>query len=204
MDTIRMVFARYLRPRFVAICALVSALIACSGTEVIPDDVSRFKAAAVSDYAWRSEPLGEPKSYTHDRTYQADPIVRRVVDARLKELGYRLVERGQAEFLVEYLASQGVNAGLVSTQASGVYPYPGTSATINRLPDGASIDNAYALGGPVETGNLRLMFLTPDGSQLLWKVSVTAVIENVNRVDPQTVERALGKGLAYVPPAASD
>lgn len=193
------------RPPVIALLlpTLFCLLSACSGSETIAGDITQFQAAKLTRYAWRSEALGEPKgSLRETRLYEVDPIIREAVDDRLQALGYQLVNRGDAQFLVEYMASQGINAGLLSTQSSSVYPYPTTSGTINRLPDGASIDNAYALAGPVETGKLRILFLNQDATALFWQVLVSSVIENVNEIDPDAVKRAVKRGLATVPAAS--
>lgn len=184
--------------RRLALVLLTAILAACSGTETIPGDTAAFSATGYNSYAWRSEPL-KASGYSKDKIYQADPAIRAAVDARMAELGYRLVPRDNAEFLVEYLAATGVNAGLMESTASNVTPYP--SATINRLPDGASVDNAYALGGAKETKNVMLVFVERSSLELLWQVHISAIMQDANRVDPDSVRRAIRQGLATLPEA---
>jgi hypothetical protein len=184
---------RFLLPALLA----AGLLAACSGVETIPDDTSAFTAKGFSRYAWRSEPLSQERS--RDRLAQVDPIIRSSVDERLAELGYALVEREQADFLVEYIAAASINAGRLPTTASNVTPYP--SAQINRQADGATVDNAYALGGMKEMGNLLLVFVEPTATQLLWRVRISKVIEDANRVNEKAVRRAVRQGLATLPEA---
>jgi len=181
------------------ILLVVSGVIAgCSGIEAIPDDTARFEATGYTRYAWRSEPLNQDV-YTRDRLYQADPAIREAIETRMRELGYRRVAPEDAQFLIEYLAGVGFNAGRVATTASNVTPYP--SATINRQADGATVDNAYALGGVKEMGNLLVVFVDPADSAVLWRVSISKVMEDANRVNENAVRRAVREGFATLPTA---
>ena len=177
----------------------VSLLTACSGIEITPGDTSAFAAKGFSRYAWRSEPLTQGRS--RDRITQADPIIRSSVDARLSELGYTLAAREEADFLVEYIAGASIADGRLPTTASNVTPYP--SAQINRQADGATVDNAYALGGMKEMGNLLLVFVEPKATELLWSVRISKVVEYANSVNEKAVQRAVRQGLATLPEAPS-
>ncbi|MFT7288778.1 MAG: hypothetical protein ACI87W_002901 [Halieaceae bacterium] len=173
----------------------------CSGVETIPADSAQFVATGFSRYAWRSEPLSQT-GYSKDKIYQADPVIRTTVDAQLRKLGYQRVDnREQAEFLVDYVAAAGANAGQLSRTASNITPYP--SMTINRQVDGASVDNAYALGGIKETGNLMLVFLAASDIDLLWQVRISTLIQDANRVDPDAVKKAILQGLSTLPAAGT-
>lgn len=174
-------------------------LAACSGVEVIPDDTATFEATGYTRYAWRSDPLPQ-KAYSKDRLYQADPAIRAAVDSRLEALGYRRVNRDQAQFLVDYLAASGLNEGQLARGASNISPIP--TAMINRQVGQAEVDNAYALGGVKETGNIALVFLNSANQDLLWKVMVTALVQNANQVDVDALKRAMRKGLSSLPAAA--
>lgn len=183
-------------PRLILSLAIIG-LAACSGVETVPDDTDVFAARGLSRYAWRSEPLSGENS--RDRFSRADPIIRSSVDTRLVELGYEQVDRGRAEFLIEYIAGASINDGRVATTASNVTPYP--SAQINRQADGATVDNAYALGGVREMGNLLLVFVEPGATEVLWRVRISKVIEDANRINEQAVRRAVRQGLAALPEA---
>ncbi|MEE4277179.1 MAG: DUF4136 domain-containing protein [Halieaceae bacterium] len=185
--------------RLLALCSFaLSALGGCSGVETIADDTARFEAARYTRYAWRSEPL-EQKAFARDRLSQADPMIRSAVDARLAELGYELVEREEAEFVVEYLASGSINDGRLARTASNVTPYP--SGQINRQADGATVDNAYALSGVKEMGNILLVFVERGATNALWRVRISKVMEDANRVNEGAVRRAVREGLSTLPPA---
>lgn len=178
--------------------AFLCALTACSGVETIPEDTARFEATQFSTFAWRSEPLTQ-SGFSRDRLVQADPFIRGSVQNRLEELGYRLAPREDADFLIEYLAAGSINDGQIARTASNITPYP--SAMIGRIADGATVDNAYALGGVKEMGNLLVVFVDPRASEVVWRVTISKVIEDANKISERAVRRAVRQGLATLPDA---
>jgi hypothetical protein len=180
--------------------ALIASLclIACSGVETIPDDTAAFVATGYSSYAWRSEPL-EPTGLSKSRLYAADPAIRSAVDKRLAELGYREVAKENAEFLVDYVAAAGFNQGEMARGGTNITPLP--TGMINRQINQAEMDNAYALSGVREMGNVALVFLDGRNQDLLWKVTVSMVVENTNEVDVDGLRRAMRHGLETLPSA---
>ncbi|MDP5070332.1 MAG: DUF4136 domain-containing protein, partial [Congregibacter sp.] len=64
-----------------------------------------------------------------------------------------------------------------------------------------SIDNAYALGGAVETKDLELVFIDTVSSDVLWRVQVSLVVEDTNRVDEGDIRSAVRQGLRSLPSA---
>ena len=173
-------------------------LAACSGVEIIPDDTSAFAATGYTRYAWRSEPLSQD-GYSKSRVYQADPAIRAAVDKRLGELGYKLVNSSDAQFLVDYVAAAGFNQGQIARNASNITPVP--TAMINRQVNQAEVDNAYALGGVKEMGNIALVFLNNSNTDVLWKVTVSSVVKDANRVDEKAVGKVMRQSLGTLPPA---
>ncbi|WOJ92306.1 DUF4136 domain-containing protein [Congregibacter variabilis] len=171
---------------------------ACSGVESIPGDTAAFVSTGYTNFGWRSEALTQT-AYSKDKLYQADPAIRKAIEERMAELGYRLVPKSEAEFLVDYVAAAGVNEGLLESTSSNVTPYP--SAMIGRQVDGASVDNAYALSADKQTGNLMLVFLDNKTTDLLWQVRVTSLIQDANKVDTRAVRQAIRQGLSTLPPA---
>jgi hypothetical protein len=184
--------------RLIFFLVIAGVIAGCSGIETIPDDTARFEATGYTRYSWRSEPLSQD-GHARDRLYQADPMIREAIETRMAELGYRRVAQEDAQFLIEYLAGAGINEGRVATTASNVTPYP--SAMINRQADGATVDNAYALGGVKEMGNLLVVFVDPAASAVLWRVRISKVVEDANRVDENAVRRAVREGFATLPAA---
>jgi len=180
----------------IAIAALL--LSACSGVETVPADTAAFSASGFTRYAWRSEALSQ-EGYHKDKLYQADPIIRDALSTRLTELGYQQVPREDAQFLVDYMAVEGMKDGVLARGASNVTPYP--MGNINRQIDGASVDNAYALGGAKETGNLMIVFLDAESADLLWRVGISALIQNANSVDTDALRQVVRKGLTVLPEA---
>jgi hypothetical protein len=185
-----------------ATCLLAClALAACSGTEIIPDDTAAFAASGMQRYAWRTDPL-PAGSFARDRLYEADPAIRDAVDGRLAELGYREVPREDAQFLVDYLAAVGFNDGVAARNASNITPYQ-SSAMINRQINQAEVDNAQALAGVRETGNIALVFIDAGNRSELWKVRITALVQDSNRVDTNRLKRVIRSGLSSLPAAAT-
>jgi hypothetical protein len=117
----------------------------------------------------------------------------------MTELGYKLVAKSEAQFLIGYVAAAGINEGLIESTSSNVTPYP--SAMIGRQIDGASIDNAYALGADKQTGNLMVVFLDNKTTDLLWQVRVSSLIQDANKVDTGAVRQAIRQGLSTLPAA---
>jgi len=175
-------------------------LAACSGIEIIPDDTSAFAATGHTRYAWRSEPLSQD-GYSKSKVYQADPIIRAAVDKRLAELGYRRTSAEDAQFLVDYVAAAGFNDGQLARNASNVTPVP--TAMINRQVNQAEVDNAYALSGVKEMGNIALVFLNSATRDVLWKVTVSSVTKDANRVDEKAISKAMRQSLSSLPAAST-
>jgi hypothetical protein len=175
---------------------LLCLLAACSGVEIIPDDTAGFAASGFTRYAWRSEPLRQD-GYSKDRIYQADPAIRTAVDQRLAELGYERVNRERAQFLVDYVAAAGFNDGQLARSGTNIQPVP--TAMINRQVNQAEVDNAYALGGVKEMGNIALVFLASSDQHLLWKVTVSSIIQDSNRVDGDALQKVMRRSLSTLP-----
>ena len=175
-------------------------LIACSGAEVIPGPVDAFVATGFTRYAWRSEPLPQGTRST-DLTYQADPVIRAAIDERLGELGYRRVAKDEAEFLVDYMAAAGFNDARLPRTASNISPLP--TATLNRQVNQAEVDNAYALSGVREMGNVAVVFLNAANQDLLWQVTVSSIIEDRNEINPDSLQRTMRRTLTTLPEAGS-
>ena len=71
-----------------------------------------------------------------------------------------------------------------------------SSSVINRNPDGAVMDNAYALSGPREVASVMLTF--EDGANLatVWTAQISQIVENQNQADLDKVQRRLESGVA--------
>ena len=177
------------------------SLAACSGVETRPEETDTFAAGNYTFYRWRSEPL-ENTAASRDPVYVMDPIVRAAVDAELKNKGYRLNPE-KAQFSVDYLFATGMRMGQKGSEASNLSNYPGVIP--NRNVDQASIDNAYALGGVKETSNIALQFNDVERKEEVWRVIVTKIVEDANRVDSsrlrKNINSAVKEGLRSLPKA---
>lgn len=173
-------------------------LAACSGLDVTADDPDAFVATQYTRYAWRSAPPSRP-STGNDMTAMKSPSIRAGVEEQMAELGYELVDRADAEFLLEYFAAPGFNDGRLLSGGSNDLLY---GSSVNRDIDGAAADNAYALSGPVETGQIRLAFIDAETVQMLWQVQVSMVVENSNRIDHDEVRKAVAEAISVLPPAS--
>lgn len=194
--TARMFSTRFLHLRLFYVSALL-ALSACSGIEIVPEPTETFTATNYTRYAWRSQPPSQTVG-SKDKLPQKSPAIRAAFEEKMGELGYRRVERDEAEFLVEYMAATGFNDGQLARISSNDVLYP---SSVNRQIDGASADNAYALGGVVETGNMMLVFVDVETMEPLWRVQMSFVVQDTNRVDEAEVRRAIRKGVGVLPPA---
>lgn len=191
---------RITHPLAIALLALTIA--ACSGVETRPAPTEQFAKGNYKYYQWRSKPL-DNRTHSSDRIYLMDPIVRRELDANLRSKGY-ILDPSKAQFSVDYLQAPGLRIGEKSSDASNISPYP--SVVANRQIDGASVDNAHALGGVKETSNIAIQFNDMSSKQEVWQVIITKFVENVNQVDTQRLDknltRGIAKGLDTLPPAA--
>lgn len=183
--------------RFFAIAAILLAS-ACSGIDVTPDPTDSFVATHYTRYAWRSEPPTQTVA-SKDKLPKKSPSIRAAFEEKMASLGYTRVDRADAEFLVEYMATAGYNDGQLLRGGSNETLYP---SSVNRQIDGASADNAQALSGLVETGLIMLVFVDADTADLLWRVQMSMVVHDANRINEGDVRNAVRKGLSALPPAA--
>jgi hypothetical protein len=172
-------------------------LAGCSGVDVTPATTETFAGTGYTRYAWRSEPPSQT-SYSKDMLARKSPSIRAGVEAEMAELGYRRVDRSEADFLIEYIAAPGLNEGQLSYGGSNDMLY---GSSVNRQIDGASADNAEALSGPVETAEMELVFLDADTVEVLWRVQISMVVEDANRIDHDAVIGAVRKAIAGLPAA---
>lgn len=181
-----------------AVVALV--LGACTGIETEPAETGTFAAGGHRYYVWRTAPL-ENTANSRDPVYQLDGMVRDAVDNRMAELGY--VESAErATFNIDYIAIAGVREGVAAEQASNINPWP---QAVNRQVDGASVDNAIALSGGVDTRNIALLFRDNEAGAELWRVIITKIVEDANISNAELVRRnvtrAINRGLSTLPRA---
>jgi hypothetical protein len=169
----------------------------CSGVQVSPAGTETFAATGYTRYAWRSEAPSQT-SNSRDILIKKSPSIRAGVEEEMAEHGYRLVDKADAEFLVEYVAVAGYNDGQLVHGGSNDMLY---GSSVNRDIDGASADNAYALSGPVETGEMELVLIDAASTEVLWRVRISIVVEDANRIDHDEVRRAVRKGIAVLPDA---
>ena len=167
------------------------ALAACSGIEVQPTAIDQFVAGNYQYYKWRTEPL-QNTANSSDPIYAIDPIIRREVNAGLQSKGY-ILDPERARFSVDYRYVTGIRQGEQSAQASNISPYP--SVTPNRQIDGASVDNAIALGGVKETRSIDLQFNDVASSAEVWRVIMTRMVEDINSIDMPGLSDILNKGV---------
>ena len=179
---------------------LALLLAACSGIEIQPAEMDQFAAANYTYYRWRSEPMNNTAN-SSDPIYSIDPVLRRQVNADLQSKGY-ILDSERAQFSVDYIFATGMRQGEKSEQASNLTPYP--SVMPNRRVDGASVDNAIALGGVKETRNIVLQFNDVSSNGEVWHVTMTRIVEDANkagsRVDAN-LSKAINKALKPLPQA---
>ncbi len=169
------------------------ALAACTTIETHPEDTARFVAGNYTFYKWRSQPLANTGA-SADPLYVMDPMIRQLVNAELEKKGY-VLDAGRAQFSVDYLQATALREGVSSQDASnGIDPIP--SARPNRQINQAMVDNANALAGVQTTNNIAIQFNDMASQQEVWQVVVTKIVDDVNRVDTQTMQRSLETGIS--------
>ncbi len=171
---------------------LAVALAACSGTETRPADTAEFAAGNYRYFKWRSEPLQNTSNST-DNLYVLDPIIRQSVNSALRDKGF-VLDPAQAQFSVDYFFAAGMREGKKSQAATNITPYP--TVLPNRLPDGATVDNAYALGGVKKTSNIALQFNDVARNQEVWHVIITKIVEDANMSETSRLERSVQKAIS--------
>ena len=175
--------------RRAAITLLCIGVLGCTTMQVDTAPADRFASKGYQTFSWRAEvPTGVPQSM--ETLYQLSTTVREVLSASLQKKGYRYEASG-GDFLVSYAFGARLEGG-----QEPVTPGLGPSgAVINRTPDGAVMDNAYALSGPREVASLMLSFEDGDNLASVWSASISQVVENQNQPDLDKVQRKLKSGV---------
>jgi hypothetical protein len=192
-----------MRIKHILASGLISLLLAaCSGIEVEPAAIEEFAAGNYTYYKWRTKPL-QNTANSSDPAYILDPIVRKRLDAELQGKGY-ILDPKRAQFSVDYLYAIGMTQGAKSQEASNISTYP--TVTANRQVNQAVVDNANALGGVKETSNIGIQFNDVAANEEVWRVMITKIVENVNRMDTDNLQKNLTKSmreaLSTLPPAS--
>ena len=176
--------------RRTAITLLCISILGCSTMQVDTAPADRFASKGYQTFSWRAEvPTGVPQSM--ETLYQLSTTVREVLLTALQAKGYQYQASG-GDFVVSYAFGARLEGGIEPGS-----PNPGpTSAVINRSPDPAVMDNAYALSGPREVASLMLSF--EDGGNLasIWSANISQVVENQNQPDLDKVRRKLEPSIA--------
>lgn len=164
---------------------------ACSSAQVDRAPLDGFEAAAYQTYSWRNAPI--TRNYeSNDPLYVIGPAVRAQVDAVLGNKGYRLLESG-GEFVIDFRFKASLTDGALAEHATNIDPVPRT--VINRMPDQASVDNAYALSGVREINTLLLRFEDGADQALVWAVSISKVVEDRNFKNPEKLQRKVEQAI---------
>jgi len=176
--------------RQTVISLLCIGLLGCTTMQVDTAPADRFSSKGYQTFSWRAEvPTGVPQSM--ETLYQLSTTVREVLSASLQKKGYRYQASGG-----DFLASYAFGARLEGGIEPGMLNPASTSSVINRSPDPAVMDNAYALSGPREVASLMLNFEDGDNLASVWSASISQVVENQNQPDLNKVRRKLEPGIA--------
>ena len=176
--------------RHTAITLLCIDMLGCATMQVDTASADRFASKGYQTFSWRAEvPTRVPQSM--ETLYQLSTSVREVLSASLQKKGYRYEASG-GDFLVSYAFGARLEGG---TDPGMPNPAP-TSSVINRGPDPAVMDNAYALSGPREVASLMLSFEDGDNLASVWSASISQVVENQNQPALDNVRRKLEPGIA--------
>lgn len=199
----------YLSRAAVALATTTLAVIltACSGVQIDTVPIDRFAEGNYRSYSWWGAGV-DNSAGSHDPLYVIDPSLRAAVDKALAEKGYRRVDQG-GDFIIDYQFRATLSEGAVNStalMADNRYPVPSNPATsINRAPDRALVDNAYALGGPREMNSVLLRFSDRESQGMVWAVAMSKIVEDVNHEDSdklvKSINSAINRALRRVPRA---
>ena len=176
-------------------------LVGCASVQVDTMDTAAFKDGNYKTYSWMGAPIDNSAGST-DPLYVLDPALRSAVDAKLASKGYRYVDSG-GDFVIDYQFKDTLVAGSLNStaaEADNRYPAPTNQAVINRRPDQALVDNAYALSGPKELNSILIRFSDGENLTMVWAAGVSKVIDKLyfdaddlrNTINV-AVDRALGR-----------
>ena len=176
-------------------------LVGCASVQVDTMDTTAFKNGNYKTYSWMGAPIDNSAGST-DPLYVLDPALRSAVDAKLASKGYRYVDSG-GDFVIDYQFKDTLVAGSLNStaaEADNRYPAPTNQAVINRRPDQALVDNAYALSGPKELNSILIRFSDGENLTMVWAAGVSKVIDKLyfdaddlrNTINV-AVDRALGR-----------
>lgn len=176
-------------------------LVGCASVQVDTMDTAAFKNGNYKTYSWMGAPIDNSAGST-DPLYVLDPALRSAVDAKLASKGYRYVDSGGG-FVIDYQFKDTLVAGSLSStaaEADNRYPAPTNQAVINRRPDQALVDNAYALSGPKELNSILIRFSDGESLTMVWAAGVSKVVDklyfdadDLQKTIKVAVDRALGR-----------
>ena len=176
-------------------------LVSCASVQVDTTDTTAFKNGNYKTYSWMGAPIDNSAGST-DPLYVLDPALRSAVDAKLASKGYRYVDSG-GDFVIDYQFKDTLVAGSLNStaaEADNRYPAPTNQAVINRRPDQALVDNAYALSGPKELNSILIRFSDGENLTMVWAAGVSKVIDklyfdadDLRKTINVAVDRALGR-----------
>ncbi len=174
------------------IVALSTALLsACAGVQIERASADNINDAGYQSYSWRDLVI-ENAGDSDDPLYEMGLLLRASVDNALARKGYLLKET-DGDFLVSFEFRSTLSGGISTSKATNVDPVP--HIIVNRGADPAMIDNAYALSGVRELKSILLNFEDPKNQSLMWMVSMSKIVDNINRNNFEKVNRTLGKSV---------
>ena len=182
------------------------ALSGCSSVQVDTTPNDRFAAGNYVTYNWQAAAL-DASGIATDPLYALDPTLRAAVDQKLASKGYQLVDRG-GDFQVIYQFKASITEGALSTAATDANnqdnPISSQDLVINRRPDQALIDNAYALSGPREVTSILLTFTDGSTQDPVWAAGMSKVVDYANfdaKRMSASVDKAVNRALGRLPKA---
>lgn len=182
------------------------ALSGCSSVQVDTTPNDRFEAGNYVTYNWLAAAL-DASGVATDPLYALDPTLRASVDQKLASKGYQRVDRG-GDFQVIYQFKASISEGALSSAATDAAnqdnPISSQDLVINRRPDQALIDNAYALSGPREVTSILLTFTDGSTQNPVWAAGMSKVVDYANfdaKRMSASVDKAVNRALGRLPKA---
>lgn len=150
----------------------VLVMLGCTGTRTTIDPNPAIDPAVHRTFAWEVDPI-EPRG-RREGLYYIDHFLRRRVTGQLTSLGYRQVERAQADMLVGYRLRQTTSVdqgGVTSPQNAAGAAWDPPSESLNT-----EVYNHF-VPDYIRRAQLELTLQSTADRQTLWRATLSRIVD---------------------------
>ena len=176
--------------RIVCVAFMVLGLAACISTDIELDANNQFNPAIQSGFAWKTKPIAKPEHIGRGESYYLfDRYMRRYVNKELTAKGYKLSDKAQTDFLVEYHFVRKVRVD----QGGIISPSDELNAAwdVNADLGNTALHNHY-VPAQIREAMLEIKLSSAQGNKFLWQVTASKIVEEAN-VDEEMIRNVLRK-----------